>query len=52
MERVIDEKIREESELHGERAGIAEVRRKILREEDVPILHEVNDKKTKLFLLR
>lgn len=45
-------KIREDSELQGERARLVEVKRKILTREDVPIVHDVNGVETQLFLLR
>jgi len=50
--RMIEGEIREGSELRGERAGIAEVRRRILANEDVPIADEVNDEETEIFLLK
>ena len=50
--RIIEGEVGEGSELRGERAGIAEVRRRILAREDVPIADEENDEETNLFLLR
>lgn len=50
--RVNEGKIRETSELKRERAWHAEVKRNIIAREIVPIVNEVNDVKTKLFLLR
>ena len=50
--RIIEDEICEGSELRGERAGIAEVRRMILARKDVPIADEENDAETYLFLLR
>ena len=50
--RIIEGDIREGSELRGERAGLAEVRRRILAREDVPIADEENDAETDLFLLK
>ena len=44
--------IREGSELRGEGARIAKVRRKILAREDIPIEDEVNDAETNLFILK
>jgi hypothetical protein len=53
LSRRIDEGgIREDSELRGERAGIAEVKRRMLATEDAPIADEVNDKETEIFLLK
>ena len=53
LSRRIDEGgIREGSELRGERAGIAEVKRRMLATEDAPIADEVNDKETEIFLLK
>jgi hypothetical protein len=50
--RIIEGDVREGSELRGEKAEIAEVRRRILTKEDMPIADEKNDEKTNLFLLR
>jgi hypothetical protein len=50
--RIIEGGVREGSELRGKRAGIAEVQRKILAREDMPIADEENDADTNLFLLR
>ena len=50
--RIIKGKVREGSELRGEIARIAEVRRRILVREDMPIADEENDEETNLFLLR
>jgi hypothetical protein len=44
--RIIEGEVREGSELRGERAGIAEVRRRILAREDVLIADEENDAET------
>jgi hypothetical protein len=53
LSRRIDEGgIREDSELRGERAGIAEVKRRMLATEDAPIVDEVNDKEIEIFLLK
>jgi hypothetical protein len=49
---IIEGDVRENSELRGEKTGIAEVRKKILAREDVPIADEENDVETNLFLLR
>ena len=48
----IEGEICEGSELRGEKAGIADVRRKILARKDVPIADEENNAETYLFLLR
>lgn len=50
--RISEGEVGEGSELRGERAGIAEVRRRILAREDMPIADEENDEETNLFLLR
>jgi len=50
--RIIEGDVREDSELRGKKAGIAEVRRMILAREDVPIADEENDAETYSFLLR
>jgi hypothetical protein len=51
LNRRIDEgEIREGSELRDERAGIVEVKRRILATEDVLIANEVIDEKTKKLL--
>jgi len=48
LSRKIDEGgIQEGSELRGERAGIAKVKRRMLATEDASIADEVNDKETK-----
>jgi hypothetical protein len=53
LSRRIDEGgIREGSELREEMVGIAEVKRRMLATEDAPITDEVNDKETKIFLLK
>ena len=44
--RIGDGEIREGSELRGERAGIAEVKRRMLGTEDAPITDKVNDEET------
>ena len=41
--RIIDDDIREGNELQREKVGFAELRRKILAREDVPIADEEND---------
>jgi hypothetical protein len=47
LNRMIDEGgIREGSELRGERAGIIEVKRRMLATEDAPIANEENDEET------
>jgi hypothetical protein len=50
--RIIEGDIREGSELRGEKAGIVEMRRRIIVREDMPIADEKNDADTNLFLLR
>ena len=50
--RIIDGEVSEGSELRGEKVGIAEVRRRILAREDVPIADKENNAETILFLLR
>lgn len=50
--RVTEGESREGSELWGERARLAEVKRRIMARGDAPILDEVNDVKINLFLLR
>ena len=52
VRRIIEDKVREGSELRGERATIAEEQRSILAREDVSIADEVNDIETNLFLLK
>jgi hypothetical protein len=50
---MIDEgEIREDSELRGEKAGIIEVKRRMIATEDAPIADEVNDEETEIFLLK
>ena len=47
LSKMIDEgRIREGSELRGERAGIAEVKRRMLATEDAPIANEENNEET------
>ena len=50
--KIIEGEICEGNELREEKARIAEVRRRILAREDVPITDEENDAETNLFLLR
>ncbi len=49
--RIGEGEIREGSELRGERAEIAEVKRMMLGTEDAPIADEVIDEETHFFLL-
>jgi hypothetical protein len=50
LSRRIDEgEIREGSELRGKKAGIVEVKRKMLATEDAPIADEVNDEEIYIF---
>ena len=44
--RVSEGEVREGSELRGERAGITDVKRRILAREDAPIADGVNDVET------
>ena len=50
--RISEGEIRDGSELRGERAGLAEVKRRIIAREDAPIADEENDVETDLFILR
>jgi hypothetical protein len=53
LSRRIDEgEIHEGSELREERAGIVEVKRRMLAIEDAPIANEINDEETEIFLLK
>ena len=49
---VIEEGLREGSESHGERVGIADMKRIFLARDDVPIQDEANDVETKLFFIK
>ena len=50
--RIGEGEIGEGSELRGERAGIAEVKRRMLATEDAPIADEVNNEEPKKILLK
>ena len=50
--RIIEGEVREDSELRGEKIGIAEVQRKISTWKNVPIADKENNAKIDLFLLR